>query len=309
VLAHLLAPPPTGVVCFALPRRRTVQISPIQWRWIFIVVAIVAAVVQASTLRIIKSRKLSSQFPVFFRYTAFCVVMYLVELVPSVVACKSHVYFYIFWALTGITMVLEFAVMYELLVNALKPYSALIDLGKLLFRWAAVFLVLAALLTAFATADSTSYKVVAAVNLLQRSIRLMQCGLLLLFFGFERRLGLSWRTHSMSIALGLGVYAAVDLIFSYLSVRMPLWDNTVGLLSNLVYLSAATFWAYSLAKTEPARKNVLDSPSRLIFQRWNEALVSYGHRGELAMAANSVESFLPGVEQTVDRILARKMVQ
>ena len=69
--------------------------------------------------------------------------MYAVELVPFVVGARQ--YFYIYWALTGVTMVLEFAVMYELLVNALKPYSALIDFGKMLFRWAAIFLILAAL--------------------------------------------------------------------------------------------------------------------------------------------------------------------
>ena len=283
------------------------QISPIQW--IFVALAVVTGIVQAVILRTLKSRKLRSEFPVFSRYITFFIVMLAIELVPSIVSCQTYTYYYIYWALTGVTMVLEFAVMYELLVNALKPYSALIDLGKMLFRWAAVFLVLAALLTAFATADSGGNKMVAAINLLQRSVRLMQCGLLLMFFGFERRLGLSWRTHSMSIALGLGLYAAVDLITSYLSVHIQALRGPFGVLTNLVYLGAVFVWAYSLALPEPARKNVLDSPSRLIFQRWNEALVSYSHRGEMTLATNSVESFLPGVEQTVERILARKMVQ
>jgi hypothetical protein len=284
-----------------------VQISPVQW--IYIAVAVVAGVVQAATLVILKRRKLRADFPIFFRYTAFCVLMYAIEIIPSVVACKNYAYFYIFWSLTGVSMVLEFAVMYELLVNALKPYSALIDFSKMVFRWAAVFLVLAAVLTAIATADSEGSKIVAGVNLLQRSVRLMQCGLLLLFFGFERRLGLSWRTHSMSIALGLGVYAAVDLISSYLSAHLPSWGAAPGIFANLVYLTAASFWAASLARPEPARNNVLDSPSRLIFQRWNEALSSYAPRGGVALATNGVNSFLPGVEETVDRVLSRKMVQ
>ena len=86
-------------------------------------------------------------------------------------------------------MVLEFGVLYELLVNALKPYSALIDLGKMLFRWAAVFLILAAFLTAFATTGSGNNKLVAASELLQRTVRLMQCGLLLLFFGLGKAPG------------------------------------------------------------------------------------------------------------------------
>jgi hypothetical protein len=284
-----------------------VQISSIQWT--LVALALIGAAVQGFTLRIMRNRKMLSDFPVFFRYSAFCAAASVVSLLPYIFYCSSELYFYGYWIITTATMVLEFAVLYELLVNALKPYAALIDLGKMLFRWAAVFLILAALLTAFATAGSGNSKLIAASDLLQRTVRLMQCGLLLLFFGLEKRLGLSWRTHSMSIALGLGVYAGVDLSTSYLIDRVPAMTNAFHILTNLVYLGASSLWAYSLAKAEPARSNVLDSPSRLIFQRWNEALTSYSIRGEMAFASSGVESFLPGVEQTVERVLARKIVQ
>ncbi|HEY4677737.1 MAG TPA: hypothetical protein VIJ01_11270 [Candidatus Angelobacter sp.] len=281
------------------------QISLTQW--IYIVIAVVAASVQVYTLRILNRGKLQSEFPVFFRYTCICLVAYAVSIIPFIFFCPQ--FLYIYWVLNVITMVFEFAVLYELLVNALKPYSALIDLGKMLFRWAAVFLVLAALLTAFATASTGSNKVIAATELLQRTVRLMQCGLLLLFFGLEKRLGLSWRTHSMSIALGLGIYAAIDLISTYMTGRVPALNTMFEVLPNVVYLAAASLWAYSLAKPEPARSNVLDSPRRLIFQRWNEALLTHTVRGEMAFASAGMESFLPGVEQTVERVLARKIVQ
>ena len=278
-----------------------------QTQWILIAISIVAAGVQGFTLRILKQRKLRSEFPVFFRYSLFTVVGYAIVLIPFVISCPQ--YFYVYWALTSVTMVLEFGVLYELLVNALKPYSALIDLGKMLFRWAAVFLVLAALLTAFATTGTSNHKIAAASELLQRTVRLMQCGLLLLFFGLEKRLGLSWRTHSMSLALGLGIYAGVDLSTTYLIDRLPAMTGPLQILANLTYLGAASLWAYSLSKPEPVRSNVLDSPRRLIFQRWNEALLTHTVRGEMAFAGSGMESFLPGVEQTVERVLARKIVQ
>ena len=281
------------------------QIS--QTQLALIALAIVAVGVQVFILRVLKQRKLRSEFPVFSRYLVFCIVGSAITLIPFVVACPQ--YFYVYWALTAVTMVLEFGVLYELLVNALKPYSALIDLGKMLFRWAAVFLILAALLTAFATTGSGNNKLVAASELLQRTVRLMQCGLLLLFFGLEKRLGLSWRTHSMSIAMGLGIYAGVDLSTTYLIDRLPAFTGAFQILTNLVYLGATSLWAYSLAKPEPARSNVLDSPRRLIFQRWNEALLTHSVRGEMAFASGGMDSFLPGVEQTVDRVLARKIVQ
>jgi hypothetical protein len=282
-----------------------VQIS--QTQLALIALAIVAVGVQVFILRFLKQRKLRSEFPVFSRYLVFCIVGSAITLIPFVVYCPQ--YFYVYWALTAVTMVLEFGVLYELLVNALKPYSALIDLGKMLFRWAAVFLILAALLTAFATTGSGNNKLVAASELLQRTVRLMQCGLLLLFFGLEKRLGLSWRTHSMSIAMGLGIYAGVDLSTTYLIDRLPALAGAFQILTNTVYLGATALWAYSLAKPEPARSNVLDSPRRLIFQRWNEALLTHSVRGEMAFASGGMDSFLPGVEQTVDRVLARKIVQ
>lgn len=274
---------------------------------VFIALAVVIACVQGYTLRILSRSNLRAEFPVFYRYSAFCAAGALITIAPYLFFCPQ--YFYIYWVLTPVTMLLEFWVLYELLVNALKPYSALIDLGKMLFRWAAVFLIMAALLTAFATTGSGNNKLVAATQLLERTVRLMQCGLLLLFLGLEKRLGLSWRTHSMSIALGLGVYAAVDLSTTYMITRMPALMGGFQMLSNLVYLGAASLWAYSLAKPEPARSNVLDSPRRLIFQRWNEALLTHSVRGEMAFASNGMESFLPGVEQTVERVLARKIVQ
>jgi hypothetical protein len=282
-----------------------VQIS--QTQLVLIALAIVAVGVQIFILRVLKQQKLRSEFPVFSRYLVFCIVGSAITLIPFVVYCPQ--YFYVYWALTAVTMVLEFGVLYELLVNALKPYSALIDLGKMLFRWAAVFLILAALLTAFATTGSGNNKLVAASELLQRTVRLMQCGLLLLFFGLEKRLGLSWRTHSMSIAMGLGIYAGVDLSTTYLIDRLPALAGAFQILTNLVYLGATSLWAYSLAKPEPVRGNVLDSPRRLIFQRWNEALLTHTVRGEMAFASGGMDSFLPGVEQTVDRVLARKIVQ
>ena len=278
-----------------------------QTQWIFLALAVVAGCVQGYTLRILNLRKLRAEFPVFFRYSAICIATYILSLVPFVFFCPQ--FFYIYWVFTGITMVFEFWVLYELLVNALKPYSALIDLGKMLFRWAAVFLVMAALLTAFATAGSGNNKMIAAMELLQRTVRLMQCGLLLLFFGLEKRLGLSWRTHSMSIALGLGIYAGVDLSTTYLIDRLPTLAVAFQIFTTVVYLGAASLWAYSLAKPEPARGNVLDSPRRLIFQRWNEALLTHSVRGEMAFAGSGMESFLPGVEQTVERVLARKIIQ
>jgi hypothetical protein len=198
--------------------------------------------------------------------------------------------------------------MYEIFVATLKPYSALIDLGKMLFRWAGVFLLIAAALTAFATASPAVSRLPVAIALLERTMRLMECGLLLLFLLFERKLGLSWRSSSMSIAIGLGTSAAAGLVVSFLQNRFPESAVMFSIVENLFYFGSVVFWFACFRMPALERKNVLDSPSRLIFQRWNDALINYG-QGDLAMSPVSMNSFLPNVEQTVDRVMARKMVQ
>jgi len=65
-----------------------------------------------------------------------------------------------------------------------------------------------------------------------------------------------------------------------------------------------SFWAYSLTYKTQKKIALMESPSRLIFQRWNESLGSYGF-GDFA----TTDSFLPNVERTVERVMARKMTQ
>jgi len=262
--------------------------------------------VQSLNLAFLIKRKLRTAFPIFFNYTAYCVLSISFALVPYFYWTSQ--YFYIYWILNALNICFEFGIMYEIFVNALKPYSAIIDLGKLLFRWAAAFLLVAALLTAFAANGSQPSKIFAGINLVERSVRLMQCGLLLLFFVLERRLGLSWRSRTMSIALGLGIYSSCSLVTTYLVAHYPTWYATIGPIDTAIYLGVVTFWAYCLRLPEPARKTVLDSPSKLIFQRWNEVLMASPFSGTPGMAMAPADPFLPGVEKTVDRILARKMV-
>jgi hypothetical protein len=278
--------------------------------WIPDAFVIVTAAVQAAVVAILIKRKKRADFPVFFWYNALAVAAALILLGADAVGASVAQYFWLWWTLNGFLMLLEFGVMYEIFVRALKPYSGLIDLGKMLFRWAGAFLLLAAALTAAATADTRVAKCLAAVSLVERGIRLMQCGLLLLFFLFERRLGLAWRSYTVSIGLGLGLTAAFSLSSSYLHTRFPQWGSTLDFVNLTQYLAIVAFWAVCFHSREPERNNVLDSPSKLIFQRWNDVLVASRFSGSSASASiGNFDSFLPNVEQTVDRVLARKMVQ
>lgn len=263
--------------------------------------------VQLTLFCFVIKRKLRADFGVFAGYVAVSAVSYpFLAALSWRVGTAADQYFYSYWVINTLAMLLQFGVMSEALTNALKPFAGLIDLGKMLFRWAALFLLLVAVITAFATSGSLAAKCLAAVNIIERSLRLMQCGLLLLFFLFERRLALSWRSYSVSLALGLGITAALDLSLSYVGTYLTAWTPVFDLTDAMAAFGIAGFWLACFARPEPAKKNVMDSPSKVIFQRWNEALLSAAaHDKNPAFAA--VDSFLPGIEKTVDRVLARKI--
>jgi hypothetical protein len=279
--------------------------SAIQW-----VLMLAVPVLQVLMLALLIKRKLRSTLPIFFNYVVFGLITVCVPLIflPRV----SHLqYFVLYWTIEAVGMMVALAVIYEAFLLILKPYSALVDLGKALFWWATVFLALASVVTAIATGGSEANRICAGILLFQRVVQLMQCGLLLLLLVFESRLGLSWRSHGMSIALGMGAFAALDLSFSIVRQHLPAWGHSLDILYAGMPVVLISIWLLNFYLPQPVRKTVMESPSRLIFQRWNEALLStplVSRRGEV-IAFSTVESFLPGVERTVERVMARKMMQ
>jgi hypothetical protein len=269
-----------------------------------LVVAVLAVASQLYVMGLMFKRGLRSAFPMFFSYIGLNVVSVLL-LVGAYVAGFPQ-YFYLYWTLSTIIMIVGFLVQYEVFVDILKPFSAVIDLGKMLFFWAALFLLLAAFLTAVVTGGPSPKRIVVAVDLCDRCVHLMQCGLMMLLVVLEKRLNFSWRSTGMVVAMGLGLAAAADLITSYGQSRFPSLSAGLDIANSAAYIGIVAFWALRLTSSASAPKTVASTPSRLILQRWNEALISYGYSE--GAAGSTVESFLPGIEKTVDRVMARKAV-
>jgi hypothetical protein len=270
-----------------------------------VALAIISFIVMGAIVIFMAKRRLRSAYPLFFGYIVINAVALMLLLPIFRFAPKQ--YFYAYWTCSTILMMVGFAVQYEVFVDILKPYSAVIDLGKMLFFWAAGFLFIAGILTALVTAGTHASKLVVAVDLCDRCVHLMQCGLMLLLVAFEKRLSFSWRSPGMSVALGLGIIAGTDLIVSYAEGRFPVMTDQLGLVNGVVFTCVLAFWAFRLSVKETTPTTAATSPSRLIIQRWNDALVSY-RQGEMALSP-VMNSFLPGVEQTVERVLARKIIQ
>ena len=237
-------------------------------------------------------RKLRQEFPFFFSYAAFQVVS--VPLHFAVYQWGSYAdYFYAYWATSALGIGLGLAVLFEIFQHAFRPYAALRGLASMLFRWAALVLLLVAVITALA-APSGQKPIITAILSLERSIRMMQCGLLILMLFFSPQLGLSWRSHLFGITAGFGGYAAVSLTLVSLRAQLGIpSDSTYSLINSGAYTFAALTWFAYLLAPEPARQAVRVQP---VPDQWDFALQGIGR-------TQPPDSFLSNMEKTVDRVL------
>jgi len=251
------------------------------------------ALVQACLLALMARRKLRREFPRFFSYTVLQVCSF--PLLYGVFRYSPQQYFYVYWTVGALSVGLGFAVIHEVFNHVFRPYSGLRDLGSLLFRWAGLVLVLVGVVVAASSSGAGPQRVVAGVLALERSVRLMQCGLILFLFLFSAYLGLNWRHYVFGIALGFGLFASVEMILVTLWTQLgPSANAILSLVKSSTYLFSTLIWAGYMLSPQPERKvRILPQPTS---DRWDFALAA------IINPAGQVP-VVQSIEKTVDRVL------
>ncbi len=170
-----------------------------------------APALQVGVLVAMYRRGLHREFPYFFNYT---VLQVLGEPILFGLNKTSYtLYFWGYWVSIALSALVSFAVLQEIFKNAFRPYEALRDLSVILFRWSALVILLVAGMWAISSNHSDQADVVMnTIFLVDRSIRLMQCGLVFFLLLFSEYLGISRRNILFGIALGFGLYASVSML-------------------------------------------------------------------------------------------------
>jgi hypothetical protein len=250
-------------------------------------------VLQLGVAGIMLRRKLHKTFPVFFAYIVsqlpiFCLVF------SAYKWGNYEEYFYSYWICAAISLVLGFKVIHEVFLDVFRPYHALKDLGSVLFKWAALVMLLIACVV-MAASPSAADPVAQAVLTVQRCVRVIQCGLILFLLLFARYLGVSWKQNSFGIALGFGVFAGVELSAVALGLNDHLAQSTLNLVNTAAYESAIVVWfIYACKKSSTSVTTV----TLLTSQRWERSL------SDLRQPAVS-DSLIPMFEGMVDRAFSR----
>ena len=250
-------------------------------------------VLQSVVAAILWRRKLHKKFPVFFVFLVAQAVNFAVTF-PLWVRGDYRSYFWLFWLGEAVNAVLGFKVIHEIFIDVFRPYHTLKDLGTLLFKWAGVVMLLVSVVVAFSNSFDQS-PLLHAITTMQRSVRIVQLGLILFMLLFSRFLGVSRKQISFGISLGFGLFAGVELLLMALNSGGFVKQANLNLVNMVVYLLAIFVWiGYSLSPDAVREVAV----NHLQTQRWEQGLA------DLQQTVPS-DSLIPMFEGMVERAFSR----
>jgi len=210
-------------------------------------------------------RRLYRELPWFTTYVVY-VAAYTVTAyyVVGRLSNDPSVRFYSYWVGNLITQFLAFIVIIEVFRLYVRGYDSIRKIGiTILVAIGILAILVAVLLAPFGSEFDKGVallKMARSMLVLQRSIRVVQVGLLLAAFALSSYLALSWRNHIFGIALGYGLYASVNLatsvVWEYLGARKNLpAGEFVTLIDGLAYKITLILWIIYLYRADRGLAN------------------------------------------------------
>lgn len=216
------------------------------WHYLLLGPEVVQVCLAAFMLR----RGLHRFYPAFFAYAVIealtTFTLYACDLSPRV---SAELWWRVSWAAMTIGGIVRFIVLVELFQSLLKSRPTLFETGKNLFYFAAAGLVLIASIFAAYTKPANPNWIVGYGLILQQTLYIIDCGLILFMFAFAAHFRLAWSRITFGICLGF------SLVFcEHLASRSVIAAIAVPQRSDLllVFLNMATYhvavliWCYYL---------------------------------------------------------------
>jgi hypothetical protein len=147
--------------------------------------------------------------------------------------------------------------------------------GNWLFAWAAILATGVAVVSGIDHGHELE-AAMAAFLTLERSVRLVQAGLLLFLFVFARSLGLTLRNCVLGVAIGFAFFVGTELAVVTWRLHAGVADYPIyALLTQLSYVCAQFIWVCYFLQPEPKFEIELASGRGVDLARWNQALAQF----------------------------------
>jgi len=254
---------------------------------------------------------LRKAYPWLFRYLGVravtAVFVWFLLYGPMIASPRAYTvaYFLLHWISYVVSAVLLFLSCLDVYRQAMAPLPGLVRMGTTVFRWAA----LASLLVTATTLTSIT---LGPGMIVQLGIQMMRCVAtaelcLLAFLTLSMKaIGLTPRSRSFGMALGLGFIAATDCIQSSLiGVQAALGPNAQMAFECTGTITLALWIAYTVLP-EPARKPITVAVNSAIY-KWDQIASALGHKNTQVAVQPAQSFFLVDVEKVVDRAFVRTL--
>jgi len=219
-------------------------------------------------------RRSWNAFPLFTAYALFtCSVSGAMYALRS----NAQAYFWAYWICEAVGLILGFGILYEIFRTLFASHSGLRRFAQITFRCAVAGLLVMAFLVFNKHAASETSAVVRATWVLEEATRVIEVGLLLFLFLFSTVFGLHSRQKTFGIALGLGIFAAVQLVG--VAIRLKMGDAalpTFNIVRALAFDCSLFIWLGYILAPEPV--TVGELPKREQLEQWNRAVMEFMHQ-------------------------------
>jgi hypothetical protein len=250
------------------------------WHCLWFLQIILHVVLAALLIR----QRFYRQFPIFLGYVSWAalggVILLGMNYAPFFTDNEYATAFAV--AAAGDTLMC-FGIIYEIFQCLLTGYPALHKSATALFRWAIVLLCAIVVALAWLAPASGASHLMSGFFLLQRTVDILLCGLLLFLFAFSRLFGLTWRSYVIGIALGLGILASVELATSAIRAQIePIARNytveIMELINQGTYCCSVLAWICYLFLREPQPTTIVKTLPDHDLETWNEELQRLLHQ-------------------------------
>jgi hypothetical protein len=220
-------------------------------------------VIEIPLAGIMYRRKLHRRFPIFFAYILFQVVGFAI-LFPLYRSRSSTDYFFAYWISAIACWVFGFKIIHEVFSDVFRPFPALKDMGRAVFRWAALVTPLLMFVILASSSSGSDTLLGGGLIAAERCVRFTQCALILFLLLFSSYLGVSWQKQSIGIALGYGWFAGVEL-FAFMFYYGGAINHVAELLNTAAYSLTLIVWityaAFPASNILPNFRNGQDLPT------------------------------------------------
>jgi len=219
---------------------------------------------------VLVAKKTWRQYPIFSAYAFFALFQAAIAY-----ALFEHrmLYFYAFCICEAIGIVLGLMVVREIFAVLFTPHPALRKMAAMIFRVTVVALVVLAGVAIYV--ESWNLRAFTSATLIAaEAARIMEVGLIMFLFLCSSAFGLHWKQHVFGVALGLGLYGAVDLVIVTL---VPHTAPTTGQVFSLIRVAAygvsLLIWLGYFLAPERVSVNVGEVPKQAQLEQWNQAVM------------------------------------